>query len=70
MGAFTERANAERLVQKLAQVYNNAHMVPYHDGSRTFYRVRVGRSTALEEAIRHEQELVQDGFADTFIVAE
>jgi rare lipoprotein A len=70
VGAFAERTNAQRLVQKLDQIYHNAHMVPYHDGSRTFYRVRVGRSTSLEEAIRQEQELVQDGFPDTFIVAE
>ena len=70
VGAFAERANAERLVRKLAQNYKNAHMTTYDDGSRTFYRVRVGRSDNLEEAARYEQILVQNGYPETFIVAE
>jgi rare lipoprotein A len=70
VGAFTERSNAERLVKTLAQTYKNAHMVSYFDGSRTFFRVRVGRSGSLEEAAGYEQELVRNGYPDTFIVAE
>jgi rare lipoprotein A len=70
VGAFAERANAERLVQKLAQSYQNAHMVPYFDGSRTFYRVRVGQRPTLEEATVYEQTLKATGFPETFIVAE
>lgn len=70
VGAFTERANAERLVQRLDRIYKNAHQVAYFDGSRTFYRVRVGLSTDLEEAEQYEQILRQSGFPETFIVAE
>jgi rare lipoprotein A len=70
VGAFAERANAERLVQRLASAYPNAHLVPYFDGSRTLYRVRVGRQTRLEEANAYEQTLKQNGFPETFIVAE
>ena len=70
VGAFTERANAERLVQRLDRIYKNAHQVPYFDGSRTFYRVRVGLSTDLEEAEQYERILRQSGFPETFIVAE
>jgi len=70
VGAFTERANAERLVAKLDQRYRNAHMVPYFDGRRAFYRVRVGRSSNLEEATAYEQALVREGFEQAFIVAE
>ena len=70
VGAFTERANAERLVQRLDRIYKNAHQVAYFDGSRTFYRVRVGSSTDLEEAEQYEQILRQSGFPETFIVAE
>ncbi len=70
VGAFTEQANARRLVAKLDRLYNNAHTATYFDGQRTFYRVRVGHSTNLEEAIAYEQELVRDGFPETFIVAE
>lgn len=70
VGAFAEKANAERLVQKLADNYKNAHMTPYFDGTRTFYRVRVGHTTDLEEAEAYEQLLEKDGFPGTFIVAE
>ncbi len=70
VGAFTERTNAERLVQRLAAAYPNAHMVPYFDGRRTFYRVRVGRQTQLEAANAYEETLKQQGFPETFIVAE
>lgn len=70
VGAFAERANAERLVRRLDRIYKNAHQVAYFDGSRTFYRVRVGRSTDLEEAEQYEQLLRRSGFPETFIVAE
>jgi rare lipoprotein A len=70
IGAFTEKANAQRLVQKLSAQYPNTHMAPFFDGRRTFYRVRVGRSTTLEQAEQFEQSLKIKGFADTFIVAE
>lgn len=70
VGAFTDRRNAERLVAKLDQLYRNAHITTYHDGRQTFYRVRVGRVTRLEEAVRYEQLLVQNGYPETFIVAE
>ena len=70
VGAFTQRANAERLVANLDRRYKNAHLTTFFDGRRTFYRVRVGRSDSLEEAVGYEQELIRDGFPQTFIVAE
>jgi rare lipoprotein A len=70
VGAFAEKANAERLVQKLAHRYKNAHMTPFFDGTRTFYRVRVGHTADLEEADTYEQHLKENGFPETFIVAE
>ena len=70
VGAFTERTNAERLVSRLNRRYQNAHMTTYFDGRRTFFRVRVGRSNNLEQALEYEQRLIKDGFAQTFIVAE
>ena len=70
VGAFAEKANAQRLVNKLDQTYKNAHMTTFHDGLRMFYRVRVGRAATLDEAVRYEQALIQKGFPDTFIVAE
>jgi len=70
VGAFSERANAERFVQQLAQSYDNAHMTTFTDGTRTFYRVRVGLKTDLREAETFEQHLRANGFPETFIVAE
>ncbi len=70
VGAFTERTNAERLVQRLQAQYKNAHMIPFESGERTFYRVRVGLTNKLDEATEFEQLLIRDGFPDTFIVAE
>jgi rare lipoprotein A len=70
VGAFAERANARRLVGELNRRYRNAHMTTYFDGQRTFYRVRVGRSGDLKQAVAYEQALIRDGFAETFIVAE
>jgi rare lipoprotein A len=70
VGAFAERANAQRLVSKLDQHYRNAHMIAFFDGQRTFYRVRVGRSSDLEQAVAYEQSLIRDGYTEAFIVAE
>jgi rare lipoprotein A len=70
VGAFAEKANARRLVQKLDKFYKNAHITDYFDGRRTFYRVRVGRANSLKEAERFEQTLVHNGYPQTFIVAE
>jgi rare lipoprotein A len=69
VGAFTERSNAERLVAQLGQRYQNAHMATYFDGARTFYRVRVGRTDALEAAQQYEERLVRE-YPGAFIVAE
>jgi rare lipoprotein A len=70
VGAFTEQANAQRLRQKLSLTYANAHITTFYDGSRTFYRVRVGLAASLDEAQRFEQRLLNDGYPETFIVAE
>jgi rare lipoprotein A len=70
VGAFTERANAERLVQRLQTQYKNTHITTFDTGDRIFYRVRVGMTNKLEEAGEFEQALIRDGFANAFIVAE
>lgn len=70
VGAFAEHGNAQRLVQKLDQRYQNVHMTTFFDGSRTFYRVRVGYVDSLEAAQLYESQLIREGFAEAFIVAE
>jgi rare lipoprotein A len=70
VGAFLNRENAERQKHQLEQRYKNAHITVYDRGDQIFYRVRVGRFTTLEEAVEHEEILIQDGFPDPILVAE
>ena len=70
VGAFLNRENAERQKRALAQKYKNAHITVYDRGDKIFYRVRVGRFTTLEEAVRHEQILIRDGYPDAILVGE
>lgn len=70
VGAFLSRENAEKQRRQLSKRYKNAHITVYDRGDRIFYRVRVGRFTTLEAAVEHEKILMQDGFADAFLVAE
>ena len=70
IGAFVNRENAERLIAKLDQKYSNAHITVYDRGDRTFFRVRVGKFSTLEQAIAQEAVLIKDGYSDLFIVAE
>lgn len=70
VGAFTTRENAERLRDRLALRFNNAHIAVYDSGPETFYRVRVGKCSQLAEAEAFEQTLIDDGYTQAFIVAE
>ena len=70
VGAFLNRENAERQKRELAKKYKNAHIAVYDRGDKIFYRVRVGRFTTLEEAVRQEEILIQDGFPDAILVAD
>jgi len=70
VGAFKDQINAQRLVAKLDKKYKHAHVSPYNDGTRTLYRVRVGRITDLNLAVRYEQILMEDGYTNVFTVAE
>lgn len=70
VGAFENRKNAEQLKNKLALKYNNVHIRPYNNGYNILYRVRLGKCSTLEDAIRYEKMLVQDGIHNAFTVAE
>ena len=70
VGAFLDRANAEKLRRKLDQTYKNAHISEYDNGVNTFYRVRVGKVSTLEQAAEYEAYLIQNGFPDAFVVAD
>jgi len=70
VGAFSQKENAARLKQKLEKKYMNVHIVPYDDGKKVMYRVRVGRASSLKQAEEFENLLIQQGFSGAFIVAE
>ena len=70
VGAFRDRQNAERLQLKLDKEYKNAHITTYNDGRETFYRVRVGQCSNLEQAEKYEEIMIQKGFEGAFAVAE
>lgn len=70
VGAFKNRANAEKLVTTLNEKYKNAHISPSTINGEMFYRVRVGKYTTLQDIIKDEDVLVQKGYTGAFIVAE
>ncbi len=70
IGAFSDLDNAQELKIRLAGLYNNAHIVVFNNGHETFYRVRVGKCTSLEQALKYEKILLQDGYEEAMIVAE
>lgn len=70
VGAFTQRDNAERLVNRLKATYPNAHITVFDNGPQVFYRVRVGQASDLEQARQLEARVMKDGFPDAFMVAE
>ena len=69
VGAFQDRANAERLARRLEKRYANVHIASFDRGDGMFHRVRVGRANRLDEAERYERTLMRQGY-DVFIVAE
>lgn len=70
VGAFSKRHNAERLKQRLDQHYENVHIIPFDKGGETFYRVRIGQFADLNKAEEGEENLINSGFSDAFVVAE
>ncbi len=70
VGAFSKRQNAEKFKQKLDQKFRNAHITIGQIGDEKIYRVRVGKSRTLKQAVEYENILIQNGHPDAFVVAE
>ena len=70
VGAFASRENAERQKRKLEKKYKNAHIAVFDRGDQIFYRVRVGKFTNLEDAVKHELILIEDGYSNAILIAE
>ncbi len=70
VGAFAIYANAGNYREKLSSRYENTHITTYKDYRGTFYRVRVGRFTQLEDAETFSRKLMTSGVDSAFPVAE
>ena len=63
VGAFRERANAERLRDRLSASYSPIFIQSYDSADGTFYRVRVGKVSGEEEARQFGEQLrSREGF--------
>ena len=70
VGAFVNRENAESQKRILAKKYKNAHITVFDRGDQVFYRVRVGKFSSLEEAVKAELVLIENGYTDAILIAE
>jgi len=68
VGAFSDRANAERLKAVIAPRYGPVSILIFDRGDAVFYRVRVGRESTEEGAAQLGRELQQAGFAKEIFV--
>ncbi|MBS3756320.1 MAG: septal ring lytic transglycosylase RlpA family protein [Desulfobacterales bacterium] len=69
VGAFVRRNLAERLQNKLLQTHEHVNITQVTRKSETFYRVRVGRLSSLENAEKIEARLIRIGYENAFAVA-
>jgi rare lipoprotein A len=70
IGAFSDLKNAQNLKQKLEKTFDNVYITICYDCSTTVYRVKVGRYFNLEQAMKHEELMIRNGFEDAFAIAE
>jgi rare lipoprotein A len=68
-GAFLQIANADRLRLRLADV-GSARVIPVHLGAQTFYRVRVGPISTVEQADRMLGAVIAMGQKDARLIVE
>lgn len=69
VGAFRDKNNALRLVDRLRVIFDHVEISVYDDHSeRKIYRVRVSRSKTLTKAGEVERKLEDMGFEEVFIV--
>lgn len=69
VGAFLDRANAERLRDRLAASHSNAAVHEFDSPDGLFYRIRVGRIAGEQAARQFADSLRQnEGFATPFVI--
>jgi len=68
VGAFRERANADRLRDRLSLSYSPIYIQQYDSPDGTFYRVRVGRVSGEPEAQEFAEKLRNTEGFSSFVV--
>jgi len=69
VGAFTVKANADRLAARLRAAWGQAVVVRHDRGDQVFHRVRVGREHSLDKAMALQGRLRAAGYKGAFTVA-
>ncbi|MDA8163433.1 MAG: septal ring lytic transglycosylase RlpA family protein [Desulfobacteraceae bacterium] len=69
IGSFLERANAERLKDKMVGWGRPAVVREYQQEGKKFYRVQVHAGSDLDGARRMERIMEKAGFPDAFVIA-
>lgn len=70
VGAFTVKANAERLKNSLGGRYGSAYLTTFSKKGQLFYRVRIGNIKSLNNAGNILQKLAGEGLGAAFVVAD
>jgi len=68
VGAFRERANAERLRERLSASYSPIFIQQYDTADSSFYRVRVGKISGEETAQQYADQLRSKECFTPFVV--
>jgi rare lipoprotein A len=70
VGAFFDRGNAERMLERVRQVAADARLTPGESNGQAVYRVQIGPFVAVEESDRIVQLLEGAGLAEHQIVLD
>ncbi|MBI5417969.1 septal ring lytic transglycosylase RlpA family protein [Candidatus Poribacteria bacterium] len=70
VGAFKNKENADRLVERLKNMYESTHCAVFNSGNEIFYRVRVGKFNQLSNAYDAQEELDERGYKEAMVIAE
>ena len=69
VGAFVNRESARDLARRLGVVFDHVEVTRFVDEqNRVLHRVRVTRSSSLDEASKREEQLEEMGFVGSFVV--